>query len=94
MTITRTQLAKDLSVCDVGWSVIGTDGDTSKVAHLLDHARGYLQGLVASELTTRQTPRLRFHHDDSLVRAAELEKLINETVAQDVADHPELDEEE
>ena len=49
----------------------------------LNHATGFLQARVAARLQTRFTPVLSFKHDDSVKKAVELGRLIDEAVASD-----------
>ena len=46
-------------------------------------AGGFLRTRLAKELTIRRVPELRFEYDDSGIRGAELEGLIDSAVAKD-----------
>jgi len=76
-TITRVKLAKDLSTCHVFYSVLGTEGDRSKVQHALDAATGFVQREVAKVLHTRVTPRLTFHFDESVEGSIRISALLD-----------------
>lgn len=78
VTVTRVRLSRDLSVARVNWSLLGTAADRSRAAHALDDARGYLQGAVARSLRTRTTPRLEFHHDPSMEKAARVHDILEQ----------------
>lgn len=75
VTITYVKLARDLSTCIVGYSVLGGPSEKSKCAHALEDARGWIQREVASILRTRRAPQLTFRFDESIegsVRVAEI----------------------
>lgn len=76
VTITRVELAGDLSQAIVGVSVLGNEVQKRLVLRALADARGVVQGAVASRMHTRITPRLVFKLDQAAEKALELEKLI------------------
>lgn len=78
VTITRIRLSKDLSIARVNWSTMGGDADRSKATHALERARGPLQAAVANAMRTRTTPRLEFHYDASLEKAARIHEILGD----------------
>ncbi len=66
VTITRVRLKKDLSVCTVYYSVLGTEGQRSRTAHALRDAAGFVRREVAKVLRTRVTPQIAFQYDDAI----------------------------
>jgi len=78
VTVTRVHLAPDLSIAHVNWSTLGGAAAESKAQHALEHARGRLQAAVAAALQTRTTPRLLFHHDESLARAQRVTEVLDQ----------------
>jgi ribosome-binding factor A len=98
VTVTRVKLARDLTMCTVFWSIIGTPGEKSKTAHALEDARGVIQSAIAKEMGTRKTPRVYLKHDPSLERAQKvydiLEKIKRERGEEpDPAEKPASEEE-
>jgi len=93
VTVTRVRLARDLSIAHVNWSVIGSVGDRSKATHALADARGYLQSAVAKNLQTKATPRLEFHYDDTMEKAARVNEILH-GLARERAEREGTDEEE
>jgi ribosome-binding factor A len=85
VTVTRVHLAADLSIAHVNWSTLGGASEESKAQHALEHARGKLQAAVAAALRTRTTPRLVFHHDDSLAKAQRVTEVL-ERIARERAE--------
>ena len=54
---------------------------------ILNEAAGYLRSQLARILTTRVTPQLRFHYDETLERGHHLTGLIKQARAEDDARH-------
>ena len=80
VTITQVRATQDLKEAKVFWTALDRKrADAAAVA--LDAARGVLQGRVARELRTRQTPQLTFVFDDHQDRALALTKLIDEVTS-------------
>ena len=73
VTLTRVQLARDLTAATIFWSCLGTEADRRKSARALEDATALVQAVVAGALGTRVTPTLRFRYDPSLANAAHLE---------------------
>lgn len=83
ITLTKVELASDLGSAKVHWSVLGGDAERRKAQRVLDDAAGYIQRQVGRVLETRKIPRLSFHYDDSIAKAAELDRKIKEALAKD-----------
>jgi ribosome-binding factor A len=95
VTLTRIDVAPDLSNAVVYWSVMGdTSEDRLKtVATGLDSAAGFLRGRIARTLPLKRTPELRFRHDPSLALASETLTLLRDLeVKSDACDEPGVDE--
>jgi ribosome-binding factor A len=83
VTITRVELAKDLSVARVFYSVLGSSADKSRAAHMLKSASGFVQRKVGRVLKLRRVPRLMWIFDESIERAANLDRLIKTALDRD-----------
>ncbi len=94
VTLTRVEVSPDLSLAKIYYSVLGDEGDRSKVEHMLEHATGYIQRQVVSVLHMRRAPTLRFHYDVSIETAAALDDLIREARERDRRIDPTLAERE
>ena len=90
ITITEIKLAKDLSACKIGYSVLGGDADRSKCQRALDDATGFIQREVASALRTRRSPQLTFFFDESIAGAARISELLRKEIGEPIHDDPEL----
>lgn len=77
-TVTRVELTTDLLVARVYVSVPGGDVAERRTTAALRHAAGYVQRLVAQELTIRHCPEVRFDVDESLKIARQTLTLIDE----------------
>ncbi|NQZ95057.1 MAG: 30S ribosome-binding factor RbfA [Myxococcales bacterium] len=70
VTLTRVDVAPDLSNALVYWSAMESSGDgegeVEDIADGLDSAAPYVRRCLASVLPLRRTPALQFRHDPSL----------------------------
>ena len=69
VSLTRVDVAPDLSHALVYWSTLGEEGeeDIARVAQGLESAAAFIRGRMARELPLRRVPALRFRYDPSLV---------------------------
>ena len=82
-TVTRVELSSDLSAGKIFYSVLGSAGDKSKAAHMLESAAGFIQRKVARVLDLRRVPHLRWVYDESLEAAARLDDRIRAALERD-----------
>jgi ribosome-binding factor A len=68
LTLTRVDVAPDLSHALVFWSPLSSKQDASieSIQDGLASASGYLRNKLAKRLALRRMPALRFRHDSSL----------------------------
>ena len=78
ITITRCVATRDLSEATIGYSVLGSEDDRRESAARLSKVSGFLQRRIGDELHLRQTPRLHFKYDESIVEAARLDELFSQ----------------
>ncbi len=83
ITITRVEVSNDLSSARIFYSVLGSDSDKSRTAHMLESASGFVRKKIGRVLKTRKVPHLRWIFDDSIERQAEMEKKIAEALRHD-----------
>lgn len=81
-SVTRVEVSGDLEHAKVWVSVMGAAAAGRRTLAGLQAAAGYVQRLVAAELSLRVTPHLSFHLDESLKKAAETIRLIDESMAE------------
>ncbi|MEZ6194403.1 MAG: 30S ribosome-binding factor RbfA [Planctomycetota bacterium] len=95
VTVTKVKLARDLSECEVFYSVLGDDGARSKTARMLADSRGFIQSEVAKILATRRAPRLDFVFDESIEGSVRISEALRRELgdADEAGDEAERDEE-
>ena len=91
LSINEVRVSRDLSYADAYVSMFEarTPEERKELIGVLDNASGYLRTLLAARSTLRTTPRLRFHYDDMVERGADLERLIDDAVAEDARQNAE-----
>lgn len=77
-TVTRVELTSDLLVARVYVSVPGGDVAERRTTAALHSAAGFVQRLVAQELTIRHCPEIRFAIDEALKIARRTMALLDE----------------
>jgi ribosome-binding factor A len=88
VTITGCTVTADLSIASVTYTVMGDDSDKSKVAHMLEHATGFVRKQVGRVLKTRRIPELRWRYDDSVDFQIKMEDAISAALAGDKLVNP------
>ncbi len=77
ITLTRVQLAKDLSHGVIYWSTLGEGGQRTKVEHALRDAAPLVQVEIAKVFATRRTPHITFKFDPSIEGAVRVSGLLD-----------------
>ena len=86
-TITEVSASRDYRDAKVFVSVVGPDDDRrQRVVDALNHAAGYVQGLVGRAVRLKATPRLRFILDTSIERGVSLIHRLEDLGPVDVPD--------
>ena len=88
ITLTRVELTDDLSSARIFYSVLGTPGDKSRAAHMLEDASGFIRKQLGRVLRTRYIPALRWFYDDSSEYSAHMQQTIEEALEKDRAINP------
>jgi len=89
-TITAVEMSDDLRYARIYFTMI--DASEERVYHAMNgfkKASGFLRKFVGDTLELRYVPELRFFHDASLDRAAEMLEKIKEARAKDHGDDSE-----
>ena len=86
----RVEISGDLQIARVYLTVPGGEAAERRTLAAVRHAGGYIQRMVASELTIRQCPELRFDIDERAKRVRETMQLLEANRR----NRPELFEEE
>jgi ribosome-binding factor A len=78
VTVTAVKTSPDLRHARVYVSVLGDEPERSSTLAGLRSAHGFLQGVIASELSLKHTPALVFAYDETVARAARLNELMKQ----------------
>ena len=78
VTVVEVRASKDTAVADVFVQLRGSDAAQERALAGLEAARAVLQAAVNRELSLRNTPVLRFVHDESPDRALWIEQLLRD----------------
>jgi ribosome-binding factor A len=76
-SITRVEVAEDLSNADVYITSMGTPGQQSATLNALKHAAGGMRAKLTKMLSIRTVPFLRFHTDERLKKEMEVLALLD-----------------
>ena len=93
VTVTEAKVSADLRTAKVYVSVLGTENEVKESMAALKHAAGFIRNQLGIVLRMKRTPDLHFVYDDTDLRAARIEELLNQEVAKaqepnDLADNP------
>lgn len=82
VTINEATVSRDLAFSDVYFTVLPSE-NTEIVEEVLNEASGFLRSQLAKVLSTRTTPKLRFHYDNTIESGARMNKAIDKALARD-----------
>lgn len=85
VTITKVELSSDMRHAKLYWSTLEQGGRRQRIQGMLEHASGYVRRQLGRVLETRVLPELRWVFDESIERAAAMERLIREARQRDAA---------
>jgi ribosome-binding factor A len=78
ISLTRVTLSKDIGYAKIYVSGFCSEKQVEKSVDALNHAVGFIQGVIGKKLKTRLTPRLKFVKDDSLKNGFDVTKIIED----------------
>ncbi|HZF29551.1 MAG TPA: 30S ribosome-binding factor RbfA [Gammaproteobacteria bacterium] len=76
--VSEVEVSGDLGVATVYFNTLALDEDPAAIKEGFEQARGFFRSRVGQALQLRRVPELRFRHDSSAKRAAELGQLIDD----------------
>ena len=76
LSVTRVEVSRDFSWAEVYISTFKPEANLACGVLGLQSAAGFIQSCLAKEMRIRQTPRLRFHEDQSIREGFEMIKKI------------------
>jgi ribosome-binding factor A len=77
--VSEVEVSGDLGVATVFFNTLNLDDDPATVKEGFEQARGFFRTRVGQALQLRRVPELRFRHDTSARRGAEISRLIDDT---------------
>lgn len=77
-TVSRVVVSGDLTIANVYFTVVGDEAVERRSLAALQHARGFIQHLVAEQIDMRQCPELRFEVDEVAKKVRETMLLLDE----------------
>lgn len=86
LTVTNVEASPDLRTAKVLISILEDKTPKDTVMKGLEHARGYIQGEVATRLKMRYTPAIKFCLDESSKKSLRVLKLINEVTKEETGE--------
>lgn len=78
LSVSGVKVSKDFSWADVYVSTFKTETNLAKGVLGLKSAAGFIQAQLAKDMRLRQTPKLRFHEDQSIKEGFEMIKKIDD----------------
>jgi ribosome-binding factor A len=78
VTVTGVKTSSDLRHARVYVSVLGDAEARTASLEGLDSAHGFLQGVIATQLTLKHTPTLSFHYDESVDHGMRITELLDD----------------
>lgn len=79
LTITKVEVAPDLSTAKVYVSVLGENNNTATAVEALNRAKGHVRSEIARRMQhIRRAPELTFVEDDNAAYAAHINELLND----------------
>jgi len=83
ITINDAKVSRDLAFADVHFTVFPEE-NAEIAEEVLNNAGGFLRSQLAKIMSTRTTPKLRFHYDSTIVDGAKISKAIDDAISDDV----------
>lgn len=83
VTVGDVEVSKDLSHARVYFTVLGDEAATALTQTALDRASGFLRRELGKRMRLRVVPELRFVFDDSEIRGAHVDALIEQARRKD-----------
>lgn len=82
ITINDAKVSRDLAFADVYFTIL-SGNDANAAEEVLNKAGGFLRTQLSKIMSTRTTPKLRFHYDATIENGARISKAIDDALAED-----------
>lgn len=93
VSVNEVKVSKDLSYAEIYVSSLQATDEASQIelVSVLNKASGFFRSTLAKRHSMRTTPKPRFHYDELVEKAPQLEQLIAKAIADD-RKHEDYDE--
>ena len=81
VTVSGVELDREIRLCKVFWSILGSKKEQHSSQQALDRASGFVRRQIAQILHTRTVPAVRFVFDESIEGAIRIDNLLAELQA-------------
>ena len=78
VTVTNVRLSKDLSMAKVSFSCLGDAKERERSQDALDHAAGYIRGLIKKRFRLKIIPVIQFQYDESIAGSIAMEEMFEQ----------------
>lgn len=84
ITVSGVEVARDMAHAKVFFTLLNEqDHDPAVSLAILNKAAGFLRHALGQRMAMRAVPQLHFHYDDTTVRGAKINALIDSALARD-----------
>jgi ribosome-binding factor A len=83
VTITKVEMAHDLSYAKVFFSVLGSEEECDNTRKALDSGLGFIRKMVSERVNLRFAPEIAFEEDKSTEYSVHIQKLLDDIRGQD-----------
>ncbi|MBM3249268.1 MAG: 30S ribosome-binding factor RbfA [Candidatus Omnitrophica bacterium] len=90
VTVTRVEMAPDLRIAKIYFSVLGKPEDFKKTKDALDSALGYIRMLIAERINLRFAPEIIFYEDHSSEYSVRIQEVLDKIKEDDAEKTPPL----
>lgn len=76
VTITKTRLTGDASICTVYYTILGEKNQIESTMKNLENAKGFIKSSLSKSLEIRKVPELIFKYDESLEYGNKIDNIL------------------
>ena len=78
--ISHVKISTDIGYAKIAVSGFCKEKEIIKTVEGLNHAAGFIQGIIGKKIKTRLTPKLNFFYDNSIKEGFEINKMIEDAL--------------
>lgn len=88
VTVLRVDVTRDCQFANIYISILGSESQKNATMRALEHSAGHISCEVGKILEIRNTPRCRFHLDESIQQQIHFDKLLQSVLPESLPDDP------